>query len=1000
MQKNRGFTLVEVIVAIALIGIIAIGIIPAFAAQYRMTVETKNITIASFDAQGEIERAIHETRGHLIDGTENGDSEFTLFGRTVTLYRLSSTYPLNENKSFLVFLSEMLAKMEQQQLLVADDVSIEISGETVHLVADLKKSPKPTLIGHYGINTDPKWYANVYRWYVSEEGNPSPKFPDDYERIILPGVMPPNLSDLTYLANRYIVFTVTPVDIHGVRGNEVRSTNTVYILGPEWRSGIFAWVDKDNDINFDELTDVKVEKSPNWPLLLGFDAEDTFQNPANPDEILDPGNGALYVPMGIDRAASDRAGLIEVTGSERIEWIVDKNIHLAADIKVMNSTDLHLRTRDGNIILYQYIELNPVTGDAVFENGVPKLIDFGPTLTVLSGGILFDTEGRGDVTLQKFTTLDSGDDLKLSPFGHVSLYGCRLLAGGSILIDSKTGSLYSGNRDIFIKDSQLTLKSSTGTGRTITIASRNELSIEGSTFTGNAASASRMELSAPDGIILDNATMHTIAVNLSNDTIMKSGGWDSNSTIVVPDGKTLTFEATDGTIENSGSLILGDTGRILFADSMEEDLQEPLKINLSRSGSTGVIISTDYGRNVGFADSSLGTSLGTGYRDLGTGDTNLEYAAYPVSGYGSPSLSISFDGDNALEIDASGIGPISAYYELQVRDKYTDNAVVGTILFRVRAAEGESPSIEVIGPAIPTFTVTFDKNGGNTEPSPSFLTVNDGESLGALPSPPSKDNYDFLSWNTQADGNGESINEGTIVTNNLTAYAKYSLVPIYTVAFDKNGGTGDAIPASMQAIRGTSLGSLPSPPTRPGYAFISWNTQADGGGASFTGSTIIRDNQRVYAQWAAYMTFAEINIGQFINIDGTSFQKISSDRVLARARVGSTMNWSSAVSTANSYKMSFTAYPWVIGSGLLTNTAIDALIGSYKGTILDINNEWWGADPSSSTKATTVNSSGDRRTRDKVNSYGCRPYLQLNTTNLVVDTGTGTSSSPYVLTTY
>lgn len=123
----------------------------------------------------------------------------------------------------------MLAKIEQQQLLVADDVSIEISGETVHLVADLRKSQKPTLIGHYGINTDPKWYANVYRWYVSEEGNPSPKFPDDYERIILPGVMPPNFSDLTYLANRYIVFTVTPVDIHGVRSNKVRSTNTVYI---------------------------------------------------------------------------------------------------------------------------------------------------------------------------------------------------------------------------------------------------------------------------------------------------------------------------------------------------------------------------------------------------------------------------------------------------------------------------------------------------------------------------------------------------------------------------------------------------------------------------------------------------------------------------------------------------------------------------------------------------------------------------------------------------
>jgi prepilin-type N-terminal cleavage/methylation domain-containing protein/uncharacterized repeat protein (TIGR02543 family) len=924
MRKNSGFTLIEVIVAIALIGIIATGIIPAFAAQYRMTLDTKSITVDSFDAQGGIERAIEETRDRLIDGSENGDSPLTLFGRTVNLFQLVSPFPSNGDKNYVVFLSLTLARMEQKQLLVAENVSIEVSGETVHQVADLKKSPKPTLVGQYDANTDPKWYTNIYRWYVSEEGNPSPKFPDDYERIALEGIVPPNLNDLSYVANRYVVFTVTPVDIHGVRGNEERSSNTVYVLGPEWRSGIFAWVDKNDDIDFDETGDVKVEKSANWALLRGFDTEDTFLNPANPDEWLDPGDGALYVPMGIDRIGSNRVGPIVASGSDRVEWIIDKSIHLATDITVQNSTDLHFQTRDGNITLYQYIELNPSTGDAVFQNGLPNLVNYGPAITTQSGDINFDSKGRSDVILQNYSTLDSGGDIRIAPYGHLSIYNSHLLASGSIQLDSSTGSLYSGNRDIVIQDSELTLKSEAATGRIIRVASRDGLEITDTDIYGNSSSPSRLELTAPDGVVLKNVFMHDIGVALGHTTVVRGGGWDKESTVAVPDDKQLIFQAADTKVNNYGGLDVGNTGIIHFATNMSTDLQVPLTISLNKDGSNGVVISTNYGRNVGYADSSEASTLSSDFRDLGTGNSNLEYAVFRVSGSDSPSLSLSFDGTDTAQIYASGTGPISSYFELQIRDKYADNAVIGSILFRVQAAEGESPTVMVIGSAIPTFTVAFDKNGGDTPPSPSSKTVQDGDTIGALPSPPSKAGYDFLSWNTQSDGNGAPIHEGTIISDNLTAYA----------------------------------------------------------------------------QWAAYMTFAEINIGDYINVGGTSFQKISGDRVLARVRVGSTMNWNTAVTTANNYNRNFSAYPWVIGSGLLTNIAIDDLVDSYTGRILDSNYEWWGADPSSNNNATTVNTSGVRRTRNKNNNYGCRPYLRVNTANLFVDTGAGDDDSPYVLTTY
>ena len=51
-HRKSGFTLVEIIVSLALIGIIAIGIIPAFATQLKMTIDTKNITTTTFEIQG------------------------------------------------------------------------------------------------------------------------------------------------------------------------------------------------------------------------------------------------------------------------------------------------------------------------------------------------------------------------------------------------------------------------------------------------------------------------------------------------------------------------------------------------------------------------------------------------------------------------------------------------------------------------------------------------------------------------------------------------------------------------------------------------------------------------------------------------------------------------------------------------------------------------------------------------------------------------------------
>jgi uncharacterized repeat protein (TIGR02543 family) len=158
-----------------------------------------------------------------------------------------------------------------------------------------------------------------------------------------------------------------------------------------------------------------------------------------------------------------------------------------------------------------------------------------------------------------------------------------------------------------------------------------------------------------------------------------------------------------------------------------------------------------------------------------------------------------------------------------------------------------------------TYNVKYYSIGdtGGSVPSDKLSPYNSGTSVIVLGNTGSliKIGYIFYNWNTQADGLGTSYSTSYSFTilNNTNLYAQWSQT--YNLTYDGNGFEGGLIPIdnSSPYISGTSVtvldntGSL----TKTGYAFTSWNIQADGSGTSYNPNSKIKitDNTFLYAQW-------------------------------------------------------------------------------------------------------------------------------------------------------
>ena len=156
------------------------------------------------------------------------------------------------------------------------------------------------------------------------------------------------------------------------------------------------------------------------------------------------------------------------------------------------------------------------------------------------------------------------------------------------------------------------------------------------------------------------------------------------------------------------------------------------------------------------------------------------------------------------------------------------------------------------------YTIRFDANGGEgTMNDWTNVVLYENSSLLIPINKFSRDNYNFVGWNTQPDGSGLSFeNHGTITYEQLTSIEGdiFTLYAMWEstggiITFNSNDGTNQIRIQEFTFNTDTKLEKNTF--TRNNYLFNGWNTKPDGTGTNYDDEQIINSSESInlYAKW-------------------------------------------------------------------------------------------------------------------------------------------------------
>ena len=153
------------------------------------------------------------------------------------------------------------------------------------------------------------------------------------------------------------------------------------------------------------------------------------------------------------------------------------------------------------------------------------------------------------------------------------------------------------------------------------------------------------------------------------------------------------------------------------------------------------------------------------------------------------------------------------------------------------------------------YIVKFDSQGG---PAVNQKIVTFASEYGELKSP-TRSGYTFGGWYTEPNG-GTKITSASKVTiaANHTLYAQWISTTTTRVTFSANYSGGSSTYRTSYARYGSTYGSLPAAPSRSGFEFDGWYTEARGGEKVTSSTRVIKAaDHTLYAHWKVTVFFPD-----------------------------------------------------------------------------------------------------------------------------------------------
>ena len=214
------------------------------------------------------------------------------------------------------------------------------------------------------------------------------------------------------------------------------------------------------------------------------------------------------------------------------------------------------------------------------------------------------------------------------------------------------------------------------------------------------------------------------------------------------------------------------------------------------------------------------------------------------------------------------------------------------------------------------YTITYSGNGNDSGSVPAAVTVTSAFTLPGA-SGMGKTGYNFNGWNTAANGAGTAYAGGATYTPtaNVTLYAVWAVLPVYTITYNSNGATSGTAPSAQSSVATTlnlaiNTGAL----DKSGYVFDGWNTLANGTGISYAenASYSLSSSVTLYAKWTPLYTIT-------YNSNGATSGSVPA----SQAALASTLNL--ATNSGNLAKTGFVFDGWnTAANGTGTSYAVGA----------------------------------------------------------------------------